>query len=111
MAPAEAQAQNGRPFRIIVVGAGLTGLVVANCLQKLGIDHIVLEKGNIAPPKGGIALWPHSLRILYQLGVMDKIKKVSRPTIGFKGRGSNGLQVYDTQMYHCVEEKSVQNSL
>ncbi|KAL2019326.1 hypothetical protein VTK56DRAFT_9793 [Thermocarpiscus australiensis] len=101
---AQAQVDNSRPFRVIVVGAGLTGLVAANCLQKLGIDNVVLEKGDIAPPKGGIAMWPHSLRILYQLGVLDEIKKVSRPTIGFKGNKQDGRPVYDTQMYHCVEE-------
>ncbi|KFA49088.1 hypothetical protein S40293_07093 [Stachybotrys chartarum IBT 40293] len=101
---AQTQAQNGRPFRIIVVGAGLTGLVAANCLQKLGIDHVVLEKGNIAPLKGGIALWPHSLRILYQLGVLEEIKKVAKPCRGFKGYGADGRKVYDTQMYHCIEE-------
>ncbi|KAK4243384.1 hypothetical protein C7999DRAFT_36293 [Corynascus novoguineensis] len=100
MAPVD----NNRSFRIIVVGAGLTGLVTANCLQKLGIDHVVLEKGDIAPPKGGIAMWPHSIRILYQLGVLEELKKFSKPTIGFKGNRPDGRPVYDTQVYHCVEQ-------
>ncbi|KAH6603968.1 fad binding domain-containing [Trichoderma cornu-damae] len=74
-------AQAERPFRIIVVGGGVAGLVASNALQKLGIDHVVLEKhSDIAPPLGaGISMWPHGLRILHQLGYLPAIQKAAVP--------------------------------
>ncbi|RFU78064.1 fad binding domain-containing [Trichoderma arundinaceum] len=71
--------QGERPFRVIVVGGGVAGLVASNALQKLGIDHVVLEKhSDIAPPLGaGISMWPHGLRILHQLGYLPAIRKAA----------------------------------
>lgn len=81
-------AQAEHPFRIIVVGAGVAGLVASNCLQKLGIDHVVLEKhSEVAPPMGnGISMWPHGLRILHQLNCLGASysarRCVSQPFLG-----------------------------
>jgi FAD dependent monooxygenase len=33
-----------RPFRVVIVGAGLVGLSLSHALQLANIDHIVLEK-------------------------------------------------------------------
>lgn len=41
-----------RPFRVIIVGAGVSGLVLAHALQLANIDFILLEKGIVAPPWG-----------------------------------------------------------
>ncbi|KAL7783646.1 hypothetical protein V8C37DRAFT_413647 [Trichoderma ceciliae] len=73
-------AQAERPFRVIVVGGGVAGLIASNTLQKLGIDHVVLEKhSNIAPPLGaGISMWPHGLRILHQLGYLPAIQNAAK---------------------------------
>lgn len=50
--------QDERPLRIIAVGGGVRGLVASNALQKLGVDHVVLEKySDVAPPIGaGISM-------------------------------------------------------
>ncbi len=34
----------GRPFRVVVVGAGMSGLIAAHRLGQAGIEHVVLEK-------------------------------------------------------------------
>ncbi len=41
-----------RSFRVIIVGAGISGLVLAHALELAKIDFIVLEKGVVAPPWG-----------------------------------------------------------
>lgn len=33
-----------RPFRVVIVGAGLVGLSLSHALQLANIDHVVLEK-------------------------------------------------------------------
>ncbi|GAB1213226.1 hypothetical protein ATERTT37_002375 [Aspergillus terreus] len=44
--------QYGPPFRVIIVGAGVAGLTLAHCLDKAGIDYLVLDKGVVAPAAG-----------------------------------------------------------
>ena len=39
-------------FRVIIVGAGVSGLVLAHALELAKIDFVVLEKGVVAPPWG-----------------------------------------------------------
>ena len=100
-----------RPFRIIVVGGGIAGLVASNCLQKLGIDHVVLEKhAEIAAPVGaGISMWPQTMRILHQLGIMDTVKRDPNiiPVNRYMCRGSDGVLKHDNLLYTHVQEKKV----
>lgn len=35
-----------RPFRVAVIGAGMSGLAAAHRLQQAGVDHVVLEKNS-----------------------------------------------------------------
>lgn len=60
-------------FKVLIVGASVTGLALANMLEKAGIDYLVLEGGHeIAPQVGAsIGVFPHGLRILDQLGCAD----------------------------------------
>ncbi len=61
LAPAPAGA-GGRPIDVVVVGAGHSGLAMSHCLSARGIDHVVLERGEVANA------WRHerwdSLRLL-----------------------------------------------
>lgn len=53
---------SGRPIDVVVVGAGHSGLAMSHCLAARGIDHVVLERGEVANA------WRHerwdSLRLL-----------------------------------------------
>lgn len=62
--------------RVIVAGGSIAGLTLANMLEQLGIDYLVLEKyGTIAPNMGAsIGIFPNGFRILDQLGCYDSIK-------------------------------------
>jgi cation diffusion facilitator CzcD-associated flavoprotein CzcO len=41
-----------KQFRVVIVGAGVSGLVLAHALELAKIDFILLEKGVVAPPWG-----------------------------------------------------------
>lgn len=65
-------------FKVIIVGGGLSGLGLAHCLTKAGIDFIVLERGDLLVPKGGasMALWPNNVRLLDQLGLLKGAEEI-----------------------------------
>lgn len=66
--------QESSAFKVIIVGAGVTGLTLAHCLAKAGIDFVLLDKGVVAPSFGTtITLQPHGCRILHQLGCLDGV--------------------------------------
>jgi 2-polyprenyl-6-methoxyphenol hydroxylase-like FAD-dependent oxidoreductase len=68
-------------FRVIIVGGGITGLTLANCLQQEGVDYVLLEARNdIAPQIGAsVCLGPSALRIMDQLGLCDQIMEECEP--------------------------------
>ena len=73
--------QSKPPFRVIVVGAGISGLVASHSLQRAGIDHIVLEKhDDVHPPEGAsISIYPQVNRILKQIGCYEPLLNISAP--------------------------------
>lgn len=51
--------QNGslqKPFRVVIVGAGIVGLSLSHALQLANIDHVVLEKHSKIVSVRGAAL-------------------------------------------------------
>lgn len=72
-------AQASRPFRVIVAGGGLVGLMAAHILSKAGIDFVVLEKHNTVVPTVGsvMTIWPQTFRILEQLGLNDLVEPLT----------------------------------
>lgn len=74
------------PFRVIIVGGGPTGLVLAHALYKAGLDYTLLERSpNIPDPETdsgtgtSFLIWPNSARILDQLGLLRQAQKLSCP--------------------------------
>lgn len=58
-------------FKVVVVGGGPTGLALANMLEQLKIDYVVLEAhGDITPRIGTGIFLSNSLRVLDQLGCL-----------------------------------------
>lgn len=68
----------GGGFKVIVIGGGLAGLGLAHCLDKAGIDFLVLERNQEICINDGasLALWPHNVRILDQLGLLEEAEKL-----------------------------------
>lgn len=69
-----------RNFKAVIVGASVTGLTLANMLERIGVDFVVLEKyPEIAPQVGAsIGIFPNGLRILDQLGMIDAFKRIDQ---------------------------------
>ncbi|KAG8156979.1 hypothetical protein KVR01_013201 [Diaporthe batatas] len=82
------------PFRVIIVGGGPTGLIMAHALHEAGMDYTLLEQAaHIGAPdttadptqpdhNNGTSfhlLWPDSARILDQLGLLRQVQQISCP--------------------------------
>ncbi|KAF1834747.1 hypothetical protein BDW02DRAFT_497498 [Decorospora gaudefroyi] len=66
-----------RNFRVIIGGGGISGLTLANALEKAGIDYVLLEARDIIAPQVGasIGIFANGARILDQLGCFERIEK------------------------------------
>ncbi|KAF4309032.1 putative FAD binding domain protein [Botryosphaeria dothidea] len=73
---------NNSLFKVIIAGGSLVGLGLALCFERVGIDYVLLEKGEIGPQLGAsIGIHPHAIKILEQLGVWKDIEKVVTPLL------------------------------
>ncbi|CAN9317351.1 unnamed protein product [Alternaria alternata] len=78
---AQPDSTTSKPFRVIIVGAGIVGLSLSHALQLANIDHVVLEKHDKIVSVRGAALiiWPPVARIFDQFGILDKIARTITP--------------------------------
>ncbi|EYE93395.1 FAD-dependent oxidoreductase [Aspergillus ruber CBS 135680] len=63
-------------FRVIIVGASVAGLTLAHCLDKAGIDYLVLEKHeNVDHVSlgGFLSVQPNGAQVLSQLGLHETV--------------------------------------
>ena len=95
-----------RPFRVIIVGAGVAGLAMSHALLSAGIDHVVLEKGVVAPDWGaGIVLWGHGSRILAQIGCLDVLEAEALPLKVLHTRAPNGKAFSEEAFFDMMLER------
>ncbi len=60
---------------ICINGAGIAGLTLANCLEKLGVDYFIIEKAEQLRAVGaGIILQQNGLAILKSLDLLTELK-------------------------------------
>ena len=69
---------NQNKFTVIVVGGGPVGLTAAHILSRAGIEFFVLERRSSIQIDVGasLALWPQGLRVLSQLGLLDRLQEL-----------------------------------
>jgi 5-methylphenazine-1-carboxylate 1-monooxygenase len=66
---------------VVIAGAGPGGLALALCLQQRGIPAVVCEAvGDLKPLGVGINLLPHSVRVLHDLGLRDRLEQLAIQT-------------------------------
>lgn len=68
-------------FTTIIVGASISGLVLANSLSRQGIQCTILESRTDPLSNAGAALTivPNGSRILDQLDLLEDVEKMSAP--------------------------------
>ncbi|QPC80133.1 hypothetical protein HYE68_010885 [Fusarium pseudograminearum] len=86
-------------FKVIVVGAGPVGLVLAHALQASGIDYVLVEQRRQVPPEPayGVFIWPQILRILHQLGLLDVVSAVGQPMLQAIHRSMDGKVLHEEE--------------
>jgi 2-polyprenyl-6-methoxyphenol hydroxylase-like FAD-dependent oxidoreductase len=84
-----------RQFRVIIVGAGVAGLTLANALEQAEIDYVLLERrGSVDPQYGAsLGMCGNGSRVLDQLGVQDELEKVMEPMKYFNDRWADGSRI------------------
>ncbi|KAF4430542.1 hypothetical protein F53441_13946 [Fusarium austroafricanum] len=68
-------------FKVLIVGAGPTGLLAGLTLQRMGVEFTILERRNENDLNWGssVCLWPNSVRILDQLGLLEEAIALNLP--------------------------------
>ena len=95
-----------KSFRVIVVGAGVTGLTFSHALQKAGIDHVVIEKGEVAPQWGAsIGMHSHGCRILDQLGCLEEVEKLCVPMEQSFNRMPSGEVLSSSKFFKYINDQ------
>lgn len=95
-----------KPFKVIVVGAGVAGLAISHAFQRTKIDHVVLEKGIVAPRWGAsITIWAHGARILQQLGCLDVLAANALPMKMMHCRDRNGVAFCSDNYFDMMTER------
>jgi 2-polyprenyl-6-methoxyphenol hydroxylase-like FAD-dependent oxidoreductase len=85
-------------LKIIIVGGGISGLTLANCLQHAGIDFVLLEgRSEIGIHVGaGVGIEPNGDRILDQLGVRGDLEHDMTPYWDMAFWNPLGKLMYET---------------
>ncbi|KAL9595420.1 MAG: hypothetical protein Q9219_006463, partial [cf. Caloplaca sp. 3 TL-2023] len=106
------QSPSEKRFKVIVVGAGVSGLTLSHALTKAKIDHVVLERGEIAPARGSsIGIHPHGCRILDQLGCLGEIERLCVPMKEFVNRLPNGSVLTRSNFFDFIAQRNGYNFL
>lgn len=76
---------------VLIVGAGPTGLLLANILGEIGVDTLLVEKQNdIAREPRAVSIDDESLRALQSVGLHDQVSDICVRGYGSLYRGPKG---------------------
>jgi 2-polyprenyl-6-methoxyphenol hydroxylase-like FAD-dependent oxidoreductase len=74
-----------RHVRVVIVGAGPTGITAATLLAQYGVECLVLERWpGVYPRPRAVHLDDEIYRVLARLGIADEFAAISRPTLGLR---------------------------
>jgi 2-polyprenyl-6-methoxyphenol hydroxylase-like FAD-dependent oxidoreductase len=101
--------EDTRPFRVIIGGGGIAGLVLANALEKAGIEYVLLEGRNTISPQVGasIGIFPNGGRIIDQLGCFEHLERETVPLNLYHNRYGNGDLVYTSDAMPLIAKRCV----
>jgi len=92
-------------FKVIIIGAGVTGLTLAHCLAKASINFVLLDKGVVALRFGTtIILQLHGCRVLHQLGCLDAVLATCDVMGGANCRDPSGKIFASNDLFGVVKK-------
>jgi hypothetical protein len=96
-----------RQFRAVIVGGGPVGLCLAHCLSHAGIDYVLLERRDTVVEESGfgLALWPHGVRVLDQLGLLEEGHEMCLLMKGKYNLWPDGSEIGHSDLYEAIEQK------
>ncbi|KAI1299078.1 hypothetical protein EDD11_006498 [Mortierella claussenii] len=76
-------AEETKPIHVMIVGAGLGGVMLAILLERLKISYTVFERAAEVRPLGSAMVFgANILPVLEQLGLLEEVQKISLPCLG-----------------------------
>lgn len=93
--------------KVLIVGAGVAGLTLANLLEQLNINYLLFESHHeIAPDVGAsIGLHPNGLRVLDQIGCYEEIIKHSAPVDHTLNRTEDGSVFFSCELAKEIKRR------
>jgi 2-polyprenyl-6-methoxyphenol hydroxylase-like FAD-dependent oxidoreductase len=83
-------------LNIGIVGGGIGGVAAAVALSKAGIDATVYERApELREAGAGLMLWPNATRVLRELGLLERVEKLSGRSHHFLVRARSGKILMD----------------
>lgn len=72
-------------YRVVIVGAGPTGITAATLLAQHGIETLILDRwAQVYPQPRAVHLDDEVYRIVHRLGIAEEFAKISRPALGLR---------------------------
>jgi len=99
-----------KPFKVVIIGAGIAGLSLAHALSLANIDYVILEKHHEPASNAGAVLfiWQHGARILDQFGLLDKFDAISKPlTEGYVRWAEDGTVFRKNTNFNVLADRYV----
>ncbi|KAF9964562.1 hypothetical protein BGZ70_006291 [Mortierella alpina] len=92
------------PFKVLIVGAGVGGLMMGLCLERAGIEYAIVER-MVQPSiaRSSIQLSANTLRCVEQLGLLEEVMKIAKPVSMIKLRKHNMAVIGKMDGTYCKE--------
>lgn len=88
---AQLAAQRDDPVRVLVVGAGIAGITLAQLLRRDGLHPVLIDRAHDdAHPGYMLALLPNADAAIADLGAMDRYRALSVPLERYRFRSHRG---------------------
>ncbi|KAF9901574.1 hypothetical protein EC991_005996 [Linnemannia zychae] len=89
---------------VLIVGAGLGGLLLGALLEKSNVPYIIFERATVVKPLGsGLTVGSTLLPIFQQLGIYEEFLTISK-YLSHAGAYTESLQPYKPSDYRPLEE-------
>ncbi|KAG0325425.1 hypothetical protein BG004_003224 [Podila humilis] len=84
---------NMKKPKVLIVGAGIGGLMLGQLLQKGGVPFEIFERAKEVKPLGSaLSLGSNVYTLFQQLGIQEEFVQIGKPSIGFTGYYNDKMQ-------------------